>query len=176
MRPLGALLAAGALGLLAGFAVPVPGALATAGLTLYFGGAYRAHMRVQDRQLGLWAVSFCLAAAALAVGLAYDSSRWPRISRRLGWRSLHCRTSMSTRRTSPRRLTRSGADWSGHWTALSHAPGGPRTQGWWDAATAGCPGHVLLPKARRSPAGGWSPRSRDESWLSRDTIVSRPMP
>ncbi|WP_260328614.1 DoxX family protein [Streptomyces sp. Ag109_O5-1] len=69
MRPLGELLAAGALGLLAGSAVPVLGALAAAGLTLYFVGAYCAHMRVQDRQLGLWAVSFRLAAAALAGGL-----------------------------------------------------------------------------------------------------------
>ncbi|MFJ9713831.1 DoxX family protein [Streptomyces sp. NPDC101234] len=73
MRSLGALLAAGALGLPAGFAVPVLGALA-AGLTLYFVGAYCAHMRVQDRQLGPWAVFFWLAAAASAVNLAYDGS------------------------------------------------------------------------------------------------------
>ncbi|GGR87205.1 hypothetical protein GCM10010252_27440 [Streptomyces aureoverticillatus] len=74
MRPLGALLAAGALGLLAGFAVPVLGILAAAGLTLYFVGAFCAHVRVQDRQLGPWAVFFCLAAAALAVNLAYHGS------------------------------------------------------------------------------------------------------
>ncbi|MET7847457.1 hypothetical protein ABZT48_04280 [Streptomyces avermitilis] len=31
---------------------------------------YRAHARVRDRQLGPWAVFFCLAAACLAVNLA----------------------------------------------------------------------------------------------------------
>lgn len=41
MRPLGALLAAGALGLLSGLAVPVLGTLAAAGLVLYFLGAPR---------------------------------------------------------------------------------------------------------------------------------------
>ncbi|MEJ8654343.1 DoxX family protein [Streptomyces sp. MS1.AVA.3] len=71
MRPLGALLAAGALGLLAGFAVPVLGALAAAGLVLYFLGALWAHLRVRDYQLGPWAAFFCLPVAALAVSLAY---------------------------------------------------------------------------------------------------------
>ncbi|MGP3949585.1 DoxX family protein [Streptomyces sp. 7N604] len=71
MRPLGALLAAGRLGLLAGFAVPVLGTLAAAGLVLYFLGAFCAHLRVHDRQLGPWAVFSCLAVAALAVNLAY---------------------------------------------------------------------------------------------------------
>ncbi|MGP3947873.1 DoxX family protein [Streptomyces sp. 7N604] len=71
MRPLGALLAAGALGLLAGFAVPVLGTLAAAGLVLYFLGAFCAHLLARDRQLGPWAVFFCLAVAALAVNLAY---------------------------------------------------------------------------------------------------------
>ncbi|MGW4978589.1 DoxX family protein [Streptomyces mirabilis] len=56
MRPLGALLAAGALGLLAGFAVPVLGMLAAGDLVLYFLGAYCAHARVRDRQSGPWPV------------------------------------------------------------------------------------------------------------------------
>ncbi|MEU9504449.1 DoxX family protein [Streptomyces sp. NPDC048196] len=74
MRPLGALLAAGALGLLAGFAVPVLGILAAAGLVLYFMGALCAHLRVSDYQLGPWAVFFCLPVAALAVSLAYHGT------------------------------------------------------------------------------------------------------
>jgi len=48
---LGALLAAGSLGLLAGFAVPPLGILAAAGLVLYFVGALIAHLRVGSRQL-----------------------------------------------------------------------------------------------------------------------------
>ncbi len=75
MRPLGTLLAAGALGLLAGFAVPVLGTLAAAGLVLYFLGALYAHLRVGDHQLGPWAVFFCLPVAALAVGLAHHGIR-----------------------------------------------------------------------------------------------------
>ncbi|QPP09149.1 DoxX family protein [Streptomyces bathyalis] len=77
MRPLGALLAAGALGLLAGFAVPVLGMLAAAGLVLYFLGALCAHLRVHDYQLGPWAVFFCLPVAALAVNLARHDPGWP---------------------------------------------------------------------------------------------------
>ena len=69
--PLGALLTAGALGLLAGFAALALGALAAAGLVLYFVGALGAHLRARDRHLGPWAVFMCLAAAALAVNLAY---------------------------------------------------------------------------------------------------------
>jgi hypothetical protein len=68
---LGVLLAAGALGLLAGFAVPLLGTLAAAGLVLYFVGAFVAHMRVGSRQLVGWAVFFTTAVAALAVNLAY---------------------------------------------------------------------------------------------------------
>ncbi|OEV31987.1 hypothetical protein AN219_01745 [Streptomyces nanshensis] len=77
MRPLGVLLAAGALGLPAGFAVPVLGTLAAAGLVLYFAGALCAHLRVGDRQLGPWAAFFCLSAAALATGLAHHGPGWP---------------------------------------------------------------------------------------------------
>jgi hypothetical protein len=68
---LGLLLAAGSLGLLAGFAVPLLGTLAAAGLTLYFLGALVAHLRVGSRQLAGWAVFFAAAVAALAVNLSY---------------------------------------------------------------------------------------------------------
>jgi DoxX-like family len=68
---LGVLLAAGSLGLLAGFAVPLLGALAAAGLVLYFLGALIAHLRVGSRQLVGWAVFFSIAVAALAVNLAH---------------------------------------------------------------------------------------------------------
>jgi hypothetical protein len=69
--PLGMLLAAGAVGLLVGFAVPALGTLAAAGLVLYFLGAFGAHLRARDYHLGPWAVFFSLAVAALAVNLAY---------------------------------------------------------------------------------------------------------
>ena len=68
---LGVLLAAGSLGLVAGFAVPLLGILAAAGLVLYFVGAFIAHLRVGSRQLVGWAVFFSIALAALAVNLAY---------------------------------------------------------------------------------------------------------
>ncbi|MGW8363652.1 DoxX family protein [Streptomyces wedmorensis] len=71
MRPLGTLLGAGALGLLTGFAVPLVGALAAAGLVLYFTGALWVHLRIGDYALGPWFVFLCLPAAALAVNLAY---------------------------------------------------------------------------------------------------------
>ncbi|MQA87361.1 MAG: DoxX family protein [Streptosporangiales bacterium] len=69
--PLGSLLAAGALGLLAGFVVPALGALAAGGLVLYYIGALGVHLRVRDYQLGPWAMFLSLAVAALAVNLAY---------------------------------------------------------------------------------------------------------
>ena len=68
---LGALLAAGSLGLLAGLAVPLLGTLAAAGLVLYFLGALAAHLRVRSRRLAGWAVFFSIAVAALAVNLGY---------------------------------------------------------------------------------------------------------
>ena len=71
MLPLGTLLAAGALGLLAGFVVPALGIAAAAGLVLYFTGALVAHLRVHDRHFGKWTLFFALAVAALAVNLAY---------------------------------------------------------------------------------------------------------
>jgi len=70
MRPLGALLATGALGLLAGLVVPVLGMLAAAGLVLYFLCALCAHLRSVTISWVL-AVFFCLQVAALAVNLAY---------------------------------------------------------------------------------------------------------
>ncbi|MET7419905.1 DoxX family protein [Dactylosporangium sp. NPDC005555] len=69
---LGALLAAGSLGLLAGFAVPVVGTIAAAGLVLYFIGALVAHLRVGSRDLVGWAVFSVTVVATLAVGLAHN--------------------------------------------------------------------------------------------------------
>lgn len=71
MLPLGALMASGALGLLAGFAVPVLGTLAAGGLVLYFLGAFGAHLRARDHHFGPWAMFFSTAVAALAVNLAH---------------------------------------------------------------------------------------------------------
>ncbi len=68
---LGVLLAAGSLGLLAGFAMPLLGTLAAAGLVLYFLGALIAHLRVGSKRLVGWAVFFSTAVAALAVNLGY---------------------------------------------------------------------------------------------------------
>jgi len=74
MIPFGALLAAGAGGLLAGLAVPVLGAAAATGLVLYFICALTAHVRVHDRGVG-GAVSFLLlAAVTLAATLAYHTA------------------------------------------------------------------------------------------------------
>jgi hypothetical protein len=68
---LGTALAAGSLGLLVGFAVPLVGTLAAAGLVLYFVGALIAHLRVGSRNLVGWAVFFVTSVAALAVNLSY---------------------------------------------------------------------------------------------------------
>jgi hypothetical protein len=68
---LGILLAAGSLGLLAGFTVPLLGTLAAAGLVLYFLGALIAHLRVGSRKLVGWTVFFATAVAALVVNLSY---------------------------------------------------------------------------------------------------------
>jgi len=69
---LGTLLAAGSLGLLAGFVVPLLGTLAAVGLVLYFLGALVAHLRVGSRKLVGWAVFFATAVAALAVNLGHQ--------------------------------------------------------------------------------------------------------
>ncbi|MGW5559015.1 DoxX family protein [Micromonospora sp. NPDC003944] len=68
---LGLALAAGSVGLLAGFAVPLLGTLAAGGLVLYFIGALVAHLRVGSRQLVGWAVFFVTVVATLTVNLAY---------------------------------------------------------------------------------------------------------
>lgn len=72
--PLGFLLAAGSLGLVAGLAVPVLGTAAGCGLVLYFLCAAGAHIRARDTRLLAWvnwAAFFALAVAALAVSLAH---------------------------------------------------------------------------------------------------------
>ena len=71
MVPLGTLLASGAVGLLAGIAVPALGTAAAIGLILYFICAVTAHVRVGDRQVGAAVFFLLLAAAALATELAY---------------------------------------------------------------------------------------------------------
>ncbi|MBV9334801.1 MAG: DoxX family protein [Solirubrobacterales bacterium] len=75
MVPLGALLASGAVGLLAGFAVPALGTAAAIGLVLYFVCAVAAHLRVGDRQIGGAVFFLLLAAAALTTDLAYHNYR-----------------------------------------------------------------------------------------------------
>ncbi|BCY10325.1 DoxX family protein [Actinoplanes sp. L3-i22] len=73
MPMLGSVLAAGAIGLLAGFAVPILGVLAAAGLVLYFVGALIAHLRVGSRDLVGWAVFVTTMTATLVVTLIH---RW----------------------------------------------------------------------------------------------------
>ncbi|MGC4756036.1 DoxX family protein [Micromonospora trifolii] len=68
---LGMALAAGSLGMLAGFAVPLLGTLAAAGLVLYFIGALIAHLRVGSRQLVGPAVFFVTVVAALTLNVLY---------------------------------------------------------------------------------------------------------
>jgi DoxX-like protein len=71
MVPFGTLLAAGALGLLAGLAVPVLGEAAAIGLVVYFICAVGAHLRARDPAVG-GAISFLvLVAAALVADLGY---------------------------------------------------------------------------------------------------------
>lgn len=71
MVPLGTLLAAGALGLVAGFAVPVLGLLAATGLTLYFCCAIGVHVLARDRGVGGAVFFLAVAAAALIVNLGH---------------------------------------------------------------------------------------------------------
>nr|WP_203616143.1 DoxX family protein [Streptomyces sp. SID13726] len=68
---LGTLLAAGTVGLLAGFAVPVLGTLAAAGLVLYFIGAIIAHLRVGSRDIVGGIVFLATAVAALTLGVLH---------------------------------------------------------------------------------------------------------
>jgi hypothetical protein len=69
--PAGTLLAAGALGLLIGLAVPLLGTLAAAGLVLYFVGAFGVHLRARNYKFGPWAMYFTLALASLVLNVAY---------------------------------------------------------------------------------------------------------
>ena len=71
MVPLGTLLACGAVGVLAGFAVPALGTAAAIGLVLYFICAVIAHLRVRDRQIGGAVFFLLLAAAALTTDVGY---------------------------------------------------------------------------------------------------------
>jgi uncharacterized membrane protein len=74
MVRLGSLLAAGSIGLVAGFAVPALGTAAACGLVLYFLCAAGAHIRARDGQLLSWVnwvLFFLLAVAALFVCLSY---------------------------------------------------------------------------------------------------------
>jgi hypothetical protein len=75
MIPFGILLAAGAVGLVIGFAVPALGIAAAIGLVLYFIGAITAHVRANDRGVGGAVFFLTLALGALIVDLAYRG-RW----------------------------------------------------------------------------------------------------
>jgi hypothetical protein len=75
MIPLGTLLAAGASGLLLGFAVPALGLAAAIGLVLYFICALTAHVRVHDTGVG-GAVSFLVLAVAALVTTVGDHNGW----------------------------------------------------------------------------------------------------
>lgn len=68
---LGMLLAAGAAGLLTGFAVPAVGTSAAVGLVLYFTGALVAHLRAGSRDLVGWAIFFVTVVANLVVTVSY---------------------------------------------------------------------------------------------------------
>ncbi|MCX4448955.1 DoxX family protein [Streptomyces sp. NPDC087866] len=71
---LGLLLAAGTLGLAAGFAVPALGTLAASGLILYFIGAIIAHLRVGSRDIAGGIVFLATAIAALILGIRYHGA------------------------------------------------------------------------------------------------------
>jgi hypothetical protein len=71
MVPLGALLACGAGGLLAGLAVPPLGTAAASGLVLYFVGAVTAHLRVRDRGIGGAVFFLLLTTAALTTNVVH---------------------------------------------------------------------------------------------------------
>ncbi|MGH3309201.1 MAG: DoxX family protein [Streptomyces sp.] len=68
---LGALKAAGAIGLLAGFGVPLIGTAAAAGLILFFTAALLTHLRARDYGLAPSGTFLLLAVATLALGLAH---------------------------------------------------------------------------------------------------------
>src|SRR5438874_1425214 len=66
---LGILKAAGALGLLVGFGVPLIGTAAAVGLVLFFVAAIVTHLRARDYSFGLAVGFLTLAVAALVLGL-----------------------------------------------------------------------------------------------------------
>jgi hypothetical protein len=67
---LGLLKAAGALGLLVGFAVPPIGMAAAVGVVLFFVGAIITHLRARWYSFGYPAVYLMLAVASLGLGVA----------------------------------------------------------------------------------------------------------
>ena len=73
MIPFGILLAAGAIGLLVGFAVPELGEAAAIGLVIYFICAISAHIRARDPGFGGAAFFLALAGCALVANFAYHS-------------------------------------------------------------------------------------------------------
>ena len=75
MIPFGTLLAAGAIGLLVGLAVPLLGDAAAIGLVLYFICAIGAHVRARDSEIAGAVFFLALAACALVANLAYRN-RW----------------------------------------------------------------------------------------------------
>lgn len=74
MVPLGALLAAGAAGLLLGLAVPSLGSAAAIGLVLYFVCALTVHIRARDRDVAGAICFLVLAVGALVTSLAYHTN------------------------------------------------------------------------------------------------------
>jgi hypothetical protein len=70
---LGYLKVAGALGLLAGFAVPPVGTAAAAGVILFFALAIATHLRARDYSFGLAAGFGLLSVLTLVLGLAAAS-------------------------------------------------------------------------------------------------------
>lgn len=75
MVPFGALLAAGAIGLLTGLAVPTLGTAAATGLVVYFACAICAHVRARDHGLAGAGFFLVLAAGSLAANLGYHGLR-----------------------------------------------------------------------------------------------------
>jgi hypothetical protein len=73
MVPLGAILGCGAIGLLAGFAVPALGAAAAVGLVVYFICALSAHARVHDLNIAGAVIFLALAAGSLIAYVGYHS-------------------------------------------------------------------------------------------------------
>jgi hypothetical protein len=69
LTTLGVLKAAGALGLLVGFSVPLIGIAAAIGLVLFFVAAIITHLRARDYTFGLAVVFLLLAVATLSIGL-----------------------------------------------------------------------------------------------------------